>query len=194
MAEGPRFVEKLAADNRIFLDLKYYDIPDTTAAAVKAAASLGVFMVNLHASGGRKMLTAAREAIANLDKKPILLAVTALTSMDNSDLYETGCSHNTDERVALLAKLAAESGLDGVVCSPLEINIVKNNVSKLFITVTPGVRPENEDANDQVRVASPSEVVRAGGDYLVVGRPITRSDDPGKTTMAILREMGVHSE
>jgi orotidine-5'-phosphate decarboxylase len=151
-------------------------------------------MINMHASGGRKMLTAAREVLAGLNKKPILLAVTALTSMDNSDLQETGCLHNTEERVILLARLAAESGLDGVVCSPLEISIVKKSVSESFITVTPGVRPGGNDLNDQARVATPAEVTGNGGDYLVVGRPISRAVDPEAATLAILNEMGVQSE
>jgi orotidine-5'-phosphate decarboxylase len=191
MAGGSKFVSGLVSRGPIFLDLKFHDIPNTAAAAVKKAASLGVSMLNVHASGGREMMMAAREAIEGFDKRPILLAVTVLTSMSERHLLETGCSGSAEEKVNLLASLAAECGLDGVVCSPLEIGSVKKGVSEKFITVTPGIRPAGEKVDDQSRVAAPADVARAGGDYLVVGRPITRAQDPEAATRAILAEMGV---
>jgi orotidine-5'-phosphate decarboxylase len=191
MAGGSKFVSGLASRGPIFLDLKFHDIPNTAAAAVKKAASLGVSMLNVHATGGREMMMAAREAIEGFDKRPILLAVTVLTSMSERHLLETGCPGSAEEKVNLLASLAAECGLDGVVCSPLEIASVKKVVSEKFITVTPGIRPAGEKVDDQSRVAAPADVARAGGDYLVVGRPITRAQDPVAATRAILAEMGV---
>ena len=191
MAGGSKFVSGLVTRGPIFLDLKFHDIPNTAAAAVKKAASLGVSMLNVHASGGREMMMAAREAIEGFAQRPILLAVTVLTSMSERHLVETGCPGSAEEKVNLLALLAAECGLDGVVCSPLEIGSVKKGVSERFITVTPGIRPAGEKVDDQSRVAAPADVARAGGDYLVVGRPITRALDPEAATRAILAEMGV---
>ncbi len=191
MAGGSKFVSGLVSRGPIFLDLKFHDIPNTAAAAVKKAASLGVSMLNVHATGGREMMLAAREAIEGFDKRPILLAVTVLTSMSERHLLETGCPGSARDKVSLLASLAAECGLDGVVCSPLEIASVKQAVSEKFITVTPGIRPVGGKIDDQSRVAAPAAVARAGGDYLVVGRPITRAQDPVAATRAILAEMGV---
>ena len=189
MAGGPLLVNELASKYRVFLDLKFHDIPNTTAAAVREAAALGVWMINIHASGGKDMMSASREAIEGLDSRPLLTAVTVLTSMDSKGMAETGCPGSVADKVTVLSKLAKASGLDGVVCSPLDISAVKNAVSPRFITVTPGVRPIGAEADDQSRVASPAEAVRAGGDYLVVGRPITRAVDPLKAARAILDEM-----
>ncbi len=192
LAGGPPLVEELAGRCRIFLDLKFHDIPNTVAAAVRSAASLQVWVLNVHAAGGRKMLSAAREAAEKADCKPILLAVTVLTSMDDQEMAETGCPGRAAERVVSLARLAEECGMDGVVCSPLEIGPVKESVSGNFITVTPGVRGAGEDPGDQSRIATPAGVIRAGGDYLVVGRPITRAADPVKAARSILADMGIN--
>ncbi len=189
LAGGPALVEELASRYRIFLDLKFHDIPNTVAMAVKRASALGVWMLNIHAAGGRKMMLAAREALEGEVKKPILLAVTVLTSLKASDLNETGCPGSVNEKVCLMSRLAAECGLDGVICSPLEIDAVKEAVSPGFITLTPGIRPAGGIADDQARLATPAEVIRQGGDYLVVGRPITRADDPLQAAEAIIAEM-----
>jgi orotidine-5'-phosphate decarboxylase len=190
MAGGSKLVAELAAQYRIFLDLKFHDIPNTAAAAVREAASLGVWMINLHASGGKAMLLAAREAVAALQNRPLLIAVTVLTSISDHDLRETGFTGSVLENVVLMARLAAQCGFDGVVCSPLEIAAVKAAVSETFITITPGVRPFEALINDQQRIATPSAVITAGGDYLVVGRPITTAVDPVLAARKILGEMG----
>ncbi len=189
MTGGPSLVAELASGYRIFLDLKFHDIPNTAAAAVREAASLGVWMINLHASGGSDMMLASREAVEGLETKPLLIAVTVLTSISGRHMAETGCSGSITEKVCMLSKLAAKCGLDGVVCSPLEIGAVKDAVSPQFLTVTPGVRQTGESRGDQSRVASPAEVIQAGGDYLVVGRPVTRAADPLRAAGDILSEM-----
>lgn len=190
LSGGEPLVRELALKHRVFLDLKFHDIPNTVAAAVTETASLGVWMLNIHAAGGRDMMLAAVKAAGKFKPKPLIVAVTMLTSLDKNDLSETGCSGDPAERVALLSRLAHESFLDGVVCSPLEIEIVKKTVSSRFITVTPGVRPAGENRNDQARTAAPAEVIRNGGDYLVVGRPITAAADPFEAAVKILSEMG----
>jgi len=190
MAGGTALLMELASRYRVFLDLKFHDIPNTVAAAVRTAAALGIWMLNVHAGGGREMMAAAREALEKFDNRPILLAVTVLTSMSRQSLIETGCRDNVVERVCLLSGLARECGLDGVICSPLEIGAVKMATSQAFLTVTPGVRPAGAVIDDQTRVATPAEVVAAGGDYLVVGRPITRAADPLRAAEMIIAEMG----
>ncbi|MFO8192094.1 MAG: orotidine-5'-phosphate decarboxylase [Bacillota bacterium] len=190
LAGGPSFVAEMTSRHRIFLDLKFHDIPSTVAAAVKAAASLGVWMVNIHAAGGRKMMVAAREALANYNAKPLLLAVTVLTSLNDSQLSELGFGEGSEKRARLLSTLAAESGLDGVICSPREIEAVKEIGGSGFLTVSPGVRPAGSNINDQSRVATPREVIRAGGDYLVVGRPIRTAEDPYAAAWKIIEEIG----
>lgn len=189
MAAGPRFTAALARRSRVFLDLKYHDIPNTVRAAVCKAAALGVWMLNVHAGGGREMMQAARRAVEEKKPRPLLLAVTVLTSMDEDSLEETGCPGPALSRVCRLAALAADCGLDGVVCSPLEIKAVKSSCPPGFITVSPGIRPAGAEKQDQKRVAGPGAVLRAGGDYLVVGRPITGSGDPRTATESILAEM-----
>ena len=190
MAGGPALIAELAARYDLFLDLKFHDIPNTVAAAARAAAAHGVWMINVHGAGGREMMTAAREAVEDFASRPILLAVTVLTSLNGQDLIETGCPGNVMDRVCLLSKLAGECSFDGVICSPLEIGAVKKTVSPEFITVTPGIRPAGDVAGDQARVATPAEVVRSGGDYLVVGRPITSAADPLQAAEKIIAEMG----
>lgn len=189
MAGGPGLVEKLAARHPVFLDLKYHDIPNTVAAALRVAAGLGVKMVNLHASGGSRMMEAAVEALAGVAKPPLLVAVTVLTSLSGRDLAEIGAGSEPALQVSRLARLASACGIDGVVCSPLEIEQVKQETSSRFLTVTPGVRPAGSDSGDQVRISTPAEVIRAGGDYLVVGRPVLNAADPLRALDLIIAEM-----
>lgn len=177
--EGPELVRELKdREKRVFLDLKYHDIPHTVARAVEAAAELGIDMLTVHASGGRAMMAAARDAVG-LDG-PTLVGVTLLTSFTGSDVEEVWDKELRSIRddVARLAALAAEAGLDGVVSSALEVEAVKRRHGAAFLVVTPGIRPAGERAGDQARIATPEDAVRAGADYLVVGRPIHGADDP----------------
>jgi orotidine-5'-phosphate decarboxylase len=162
----------------VFLDLKFHDIPNTVAGAVRAAADLGVWMVNVHASGGSRMMSAALEAIAGMAQRPILIGVTVLTSMSAQDLLEVGCGVSPEEQVMRLAALAADSGLDGVVCSALEATALRSALGANFCLVTPGIRLAGDDSSDQRRVATPAAALAAGSDYLVIGRPITAAADP----------------
>ena len=178
-ASGPAVLEELhKMDFDVFLDLKFHDIPNTCAGAVAAAAELGVWMVNVHASGGERMMNAAAEAIVNKNNKPILIAVTVLTSMEQSDLAGIGLDISPRQQVERLAKLAKQSGMDGVVSSAQEIEMIKNLCGNDFLTVTPGIRPAGSAAGDQRRIMTPQEAVSIGGDYLVIGRPITQAEDP----------------
>jgi orotidine-5'-phosphate decarboxylase len=178
-AAGPSLVEKLQKSGfSIFLDLKYHDIPHTAAAACLAAARLGVWMLNVHALGGRAMMLAAREALAKAGKPPKLIAVTLLTSMGSADLAEVGISGDAQNAVLRLARLAQECGLDGVVCSAQEAAALRRQLGKSFSLVTPGIRPADSPQDDQGRVATPRQAVANGADYLVIGRPITRAPDP----------------
>ena len=188
---GPAFVEKVAEEGfQIFLDLKYHDIPNTVAAACAAAADMGVWMMNVHASGGRKMMAAAAERLAVLgDERPLLIAVTILTSLGQADIDEIGYPGTPAENVRRLAALAEQSGLDGVVCSPLEVTQLRRERGDAFRLVTPGVRPAGAAANDQKRIMTPGEAVRAGASYLVVGRPITAASDPLASLEAINAEV-----
>jgi len=176
---GPPFVEKLVEKGfDIFLDLKFHDIPNTVAAACAAAADLGVWMINLHASGGRCMMEAARERLDNHSHPPLLVAVTILTSLGQNDISEAGFSGTPAENVLRLAKLADSSGMDGIVCSPLEAKEVRPAVGSDFLLVTPGVRPANAALGDQLRVMTPEDALNNGADLLVIGRPITGASDP----------------
>ncbi|ROQ27417.1 orotidine-5'-phosphate decarboxylase [Gallaecimonas pentaromativorans] len=182
---GPDWVKTLVDKGfDVFLDLKFHDIPNTVAKAVAAAAELGVWMVNVHASGGRRMMEAAKAALAPYgDKAPLLIAVTVLTSMTDEELQELGVSATSaEEQVLLLASLTQAAGLDGVVCSAKEAPQLKATLGQDFKLVTPGIRPAGSDAGDQRRVLTPKEALAAGSDYLVIGRPITQADDP----MAVL--------
>jgi orotidine-5'-phosphate decarboxylase len=160
----------------VFLDLKFHDIPNTVAAACRAAVKLGVWMLNVHASGGRDMLLAAREAVAAGASK--LIAVTVLTSLTEAALREVGVPVGVDEQVQRLAKLTRECGLDGVVCSAREAAMLRASIAKPFVLVTPGIRLPAAASDDQVRVVTPQDALRAGADYLVIGRPITAAKDP----------------
>src|SRR5574340_556241 len=178
-AAGPELVRTLVARGfEIFLDLKFHDIPNTVAAACRAAARLGVWMVNVHASGGRRMMTAAREALAELPEAPLLIAVTVLTSMGAEDLAEVGVSDAPTDQVLRLARLAQACGLDGVVCSGEEAARLRAGLGADFRLVTPGIRPAGAEAGDQRRVMTPAEALRAGASDLVIGRPITAAPDP----------------
>ncbi len=177
---GPEFVKQIVAkDFDLFLDLKFHDIPNTVAKAVKAAADLGVWMVNVHASGGRRMMEAAKAALEPYgDKAPLLIAVTVLTSMDQSDLNELGITLSPAEQVKRLAVLTKSAGLDGVVCSSHEAQELKTLLGADFKLITPGIRPAGSDAGDQRRIKTPREALDSGSDYLVIGRPITQAADP----------------
>ncbi|MEX2367833.1 MAG: orotidine-5'-phosphate decarboxylase [Pseudohongiellaceae bacterium] len=189
---GPQVLEALRSLGfDIFLDLKYHDIPNTVAQAVQAAAEAGVWMVNVHASGGPRMMASARNMLDRFsaELRPLLIAVTVLTSMDQQELNTLGIPGSLEDQVIRLAKLARESGMDGVVCSALEAGKIKQACGSGFVTVTPGIRPAGTAANDQARIMTPSEAVRSGADYLVVGRPITEADNPMKVVKKILAEI-----
>jgi len=191
-AAGPELVEKLLKlGYGIFLDLKYHDIPNTAAQACKVAASLGVWMINVHALGGRKMLVAAREAIDRVVHRPKLIAVTMLTSMAQEDLADIGITATPAEMVLRLATLARDSGLDGVVCSALEASLLRKQFGSEFCLVTPGIRQSMGSLDDQSRVMTPQAAVQAGSSYLVIGRPITQATDPLQALQDINREIGV---
>jgi orotidine-5'-phosphate decarboxylase len=187
---GPNLVEQLIKrDFRVFLDLKYHDIPNTVARACAAAADLGVWMLNVHAMGGRRMMEAGIESIANCTHKPLLIAVTVLTSMNAEDLAEIGIREQPADMVRKLAALTRDSGLDGVVCSAHEASILKQDNGDEFQLVTPGIRPAGSDTGDQRRIMTPSEAVAAGSDYLVIGRPITAAEEPLAVLEAINTEI-----
>ncbi|MGD9729871.1 MAG: orotidine-5'-phosphate decarboxylase [Gammaproteobacteria bacterium] len=187
---GPALVERLVGRGfDVFLDLKFHDIPNTVAAACTAAAELGVWMVNVHAQGGRRMLGAARESVERFTPRPRLIAVTVLTSLDDGDLREIGFQDSTEQLVGRLAALSADAGLDGVVCSPREAASLRRRHGAGFLLVTPGIRPGGSAQDDQQRVMTPGEAVRNGADYLVIGRPITGASDPVAALRAIQAEI-----
>lgn len=188
---GPQLVSELQQRGfEIFLDLKFHDIPNTVAHAVAAAAELGVWMVNVHASGGARMMSAAREALVPFGKDaPLLIAVTVLTSMEAEDLRGIGIEQSPADYAERLAKLTKACGLDGVVCSAHEATRLKNSCGKDFKLVTPGIRPEGSAAGDQRRIMTPIEAVKAGVDYMVIGRPITQSAAPAETLRSILNSL-----
>lgn len=177
---GPEFVSLLTHKGfDVFLDLKFHDIPNTVAKAVKAAADMGVWMVNVHASGGLKMMSAAKDILSSYgDDAPLLIAVTVLTSMDESDLLGINITKSANEQVMDLARLTQQAGLDGVVCSAQEATVLKAELGQDFKLVTPGIRPAGFAANDQKRIVTPEQAVKDGADYLVIGRPITKAEDP----------------
>jgi orotidine-5'-phosphate decarboxylase len=179
VAAGPELVRDLVARGfAVFLDLKFHDIPNTVASACRAAAQLGVWMLNVHASGGSTMMQAAQAALANLPNPPKLIAVTVLTSMDKAQLASTGIQVEPEAQVQYLAKLAQSSGLDGVVCSAQEAAVLRAQLGDEFLLVTPGIRPEGSEKGDQSRVMTPKQAKQAGVSYIVVGRPITQAPDP----------------
>ena len=184
---GPEFVKHLIDKQfKVFLDLKFHDIPNTVAKACIAAADMGVWMVNVHASGGPVMMEQARKGLESYGlQRPLLIAVTVLTSMDQAQLSAIGINRSPAEQVLHLAKLTRQCGLDGVVCSAQESSLLKTEVAKDFVLVTPGIRPEGSDKGDQIRVMTPKQAIIAGSDYLVIGRPVTQSDDPLQTLIDI---------
>ena len=191
VAQGPEPVRRMVARGfRVFLDLKFHDIPNTAAQACAAASALGVWMINVHASGGRSMMLAAREAVTRAAEErriaqPLLVAVTLLTSLGEHDLAEIGIHDSTQDSVLRLASLAAECGLDGVVCSAAEAAPLRRAMGPTFKLVTPGIRPGGAHADDQARIATPQDAIANGADYLVIGRPITAAADPLAALRAI---------
>ncbi len=185
---GPEVVKALHARGfEVFLDLKFHDIPNTVAGAVSAAVDLGVWMVNVHALGGRKMMQAAHQALQG--SQTLLTAVTVLTSHSASDLAEIGLPGNARDTVLQLAGLAMDSGLDGMVCSAQEATALREQLGANPLLVTPGIRPAGAVRDDQSRVATPAEAIRSGVSYLVIGRPITQSDDPAGKVLTINAEI-----
>jgi orotidine-5'-phosphate decarboxylase len=190
-AAGPQLLEQFMRRGfEVFLDLKFHDIPNTAAQACKAAASLGIWMVNLHALGGRRMMEAARDALAQVAHPPKLIAVTVLTSMAQEDLAEIGLDVVPAELVLRLATLARDSGLDGVVCSAQEAALLRQHCGSEFCLVTPGIRPADAAADDQSRIMTPRAALEAGSSYLVIGRPITRAADPLLALKEISKQIG----
>jgi len=191
VAEGPAFLRFLTETARVeyFLDLKFHDIPNTVASACHAAAELGVWMVNVHALGGERMLLAAREGIARAGRRPLLIAVTILTSMDEHDLAGVGLSGTPADNVMRLATLARSCELDGVVCSSRETAMLRERLGSEFLLVTPGIRPAGSAGDDQRRVMTPVDAISNGSSYLVIGRPVTRADDPVSVLRTINSEL-----
>ncbi len=186
---GPELVREIVGMGEdVFLDLKYHDIPNTVAKAGAAAAQLGVKIFNVHASGGRKMMEAVREEMNKLTNPPLVLAVTILTSLGEEDIREVGFDRTIPEQIAKLAKLAKDSGMDGVVASPLEIELIRETCGRDFKILTPGIRPAFAAVNDQKRIATPAEALRKGADYLVIGRPITAAENRRDAFLKILEE------
>ncbi|MEP5567466.1 MAG: orotidine-5'-phosphate decarboxylase [Halioglobus sp.] len=187
---GPGLVESLQGMGfDVFLDLKFHDIPNTVAGAVRSAAELGVWMVNVHAGGGRRMMEAARDVLQGFDDKPLLIAVTVLTSMSDADLAEMGYTETAAERVERLAALTQDCGLDGVVCSGMEAPQLRASRGDKFCLVTPGIRMAGDAAGDQRRVLTPADAVANGSDYLVIGRSVTGAEDPLDALRRIHREL-----
>jgi len=190
VAAGPEFVKGIVdAGYDVFLDLKFHDIPNTVAAACQSAANLGVWMMNVHASGGDKMMTAAKQALVESGSNTKLIAVTVLTSMDEAQLASTNVQGSPQDQVKHLAQLAKQSSLDGIVCSAQEAEMLRALLGDDFLLVTPGIRPIGSDQGDQSRVMTPADANKAGVSYIVVGRPITQADDPVAVVEQINRDM-----
>ena len=189
-AAGPSIVRELVeSGQKVFLDLKFHDIPNTVAGGVRSAAAMGVSMLTVHAAGGSAMLRVAIEAARQAPKPPMLLAVTVLTSLSDAELQETGVAGRTRDRALVLATLAQNCGCNGVVTSPHEALIIRQDLGAGFVIVTPGIRPTGSAKGDQSRVNTPGEAIAAGADYLVVGRPITKAADPAQVAEAIIKEI-----
>lgn len=188
---GPDFVRELHKRGfSVFLDLKFHDIPNTCSKAVKAAAEMGVWMVNVHASGGERMMAASREILEPYGKdRPLLIGVTVLTSMESSDLQGIGIQSSPQDHVLRLATLTKNSGLDGVVCSAQEASLLKQNLGREFKLVTPGIRPAGSEQGDQRRIMTPAQAIAVGSDYLVIGRPITQAEQPALVLQEINRSL-----
>jgi orotidine-5'-phosphate decarboxylase len=188
---GPKAVEiVLGEGGQVFLDLKYHDIPNTVAGAVRAAGRLGVSMLTVHASGGKAMLEAAVQAAHEREPKLSVIAVTVLTSLALADLTDIGLRGTMESAVDRLSKLALDAGVDGLVSSPQELKMLRSRFGENPVLVTPGVRPSGSEVGDQRRVATPAQAVRDGADYLIIGRPITKAPDPAAAAEAIAKEIG----
>jgi orotidine-5'-phosphate decarboxylase len=189
-AEGPAVVRRLVGSGKkVFLDLKFHDIPTTVAGGVRSAAAMGISMLTVHAAGGSAMLRAAMDAARQAPKPPIVLAVTVLTSLSDADLQETGVAGRTRDHALVLATLAQNCGCDGVVASPHEARLIRQDLGAGLVIVTPGIRPAGSAKGDQSRVNTPAEAIAAGADYLVVGRPITEAKNPVQAAEKIIREI-----
>lgn len=189
-AAGPQLVETLVQMGfGIFLDLKFHDIPNTVAKACEAASRLGVWMLNVHAAGGLMMMQAAREGVTKSGQHPLLVAVTVLTSMDQTALNQTGVPGQIEDQVLRLARLTQQAGLDGIVCSAQEASALRNALGNDFYLVTPGIRPANVNHDDQSRVVRPVEALQMGASYLVIGRPVTQAADPLTALNAIYQDI-----
>ena len=189
---GPEIVNRLQQMSfEVFLDLKFHDIPNTVEGACRAAAELGVWMVNVHASGGRRMMEAAKRGVDATGSPVHLIAVTVLTSLEQKDLEQTGIAATPAQQVQRLARLSADSGLDGIVCSPRDLTSLQDDLPFGFLKVTPGIRPQGTAGDDQRRVLSPGEAVAAGASHLVIGRPITAAADPLAALDAIIEEISI---
>lgn len=190
VAEGPDLVREIVSrGNRVFLDLKFHDIPNTVASAVKSAAALGASMLTVHTSGGLKMLKAAVEAAAKSPHPPLILGVTVLTSLGDEDLQQIGIGGRVIDQVLRLAALARQAGCGGVVASPHEARAIRSDLGTGFAIVTPGVRPAGAAVGDQARVLTPAQAIEAGANYLVIGRPITEAIDPAQAAQSIVDEI-----
>ncbi|MES1982529.1 MAG: orotidine-5'-phosphate decarboxylase [Pseudomonadota bacterium] len=190
-AAGPQLLEQLMRRGfEVFLDLKFHDIPNTAAQACRAAAALGVWMINVHALGGRKMMEATRDVLSLASRPPRLIAVTVLTSMTEQDLAELGITESPADLVVRLAELAHDCGLDGVVCSAQEAVLLRQRLGQEFCLVTPGIRPVDAAADDQSRIMTPRAALDSGASYLVIGRPITRADNPLQALQNIVEQIG----
>ncbi|MES2222883.1 MAG: orotidine-5'-phosphate decarboxylase [Acidobacteriota bacterium] len=190
LAAGSAIVEELASQGfSIFLDLKFHDIPNTVAGAVRSAASMGASLLTVHAAGGPAMLRAAAEAAASTKDAPQLLAVTVLTSMDTQELQAIGIETSAADHVLRLARIAVESEIRGLVCSPEEVSLLRREMGAEPRLVVPGIRPAGASIGDQKRIATPADAIRSGASQLVVGRPITQADDPAQAAQAVLDEI-----
>jgi len=190
-AAGPHLVEALVEKGfKVFLDLKFHDIPNTVAKACEAASRLGVWMLNVHASGGLAMMEAAKEGVARSGQQPLLIAVTVLTSMDQTSLHQIGVTGNLQDQVLKLAQLTQQAGLDGVVCSAQEAPVLRQHLGADFCLVTPGIRPAEAKSDDQTRIVTPAKALQLGASYLVIGRPITQAQHPLAALQAIVTEIG----
>lgn len=186
-ASGPALIEKLVAKEfKVFLDLKFHDIPNTVAKACKAASDLGVWMLNVHASGGKAMMQAALEGVDQSSQNPYLIAVTVLTSMNQATLTEINIHQSIAQQVLSLAQLTQNAGLHGVVCSAQEASLLRKHINPDFLLVTPGIRPTNANQDDQSRIVTPQDAIQQGASYLVIGRPITQAEQPALALQAIL--------
>jgi len=189
-AAGPALVEKLVAKEfKVFLDLKFHDIPNTVAKACKAASDLGIWMLNVHASGGSAMMQAALEGVNQSNENPFLIAVTVLTSMNQATLSEINIQQPIEQQVLSLAQLTQSAGLHGVVCSAQEATLLRKHVHPDFLLVTPGIRPANASKDDQSRIVTPQDALQQGASYLVIGRPITQAEQPAKALQDILQSI-----